>query len=351
LFVIAPSKFGQQACKHEFKILYPYGSDRPVQYCIKCKTKKEIEIKKPIPEILPAFEQTGIDPDDRYRFLTDWKEVHYDGWEIHGTREKHDSCGIWQTKGCLDTENHVRVAGKNQIYVKQFQRSCFRPACEKCYPKWSVRQAGRSEKRIAKYVKKSHRSPKHFVLSIPQHDWNLSYETMRKKAFLLLKETGCRGGLIIFHPYRVRQRYLVFMPHFHVIGFGQINYRIGYAKYNWVVLDKGFRASIFGSVYYLLNHCGIKSGFRAISWFGELSYSKLKSDPEPKTGVCPICDCKLVQIYYDGPEPGEPPPEKKFEGFVSAENWYLVETGEYSDDYDYSPIKSINEIIKGITIT
>ena len=297
----------------------------------------------------PAFKQSEIDVDDKYRFLTNWKTFQENGFTLPGVKAKHDWCGLWQTKGCLHTEDH-----NGKVYVKQYKRGCFRAACEECYYRWLCRQANRSTKRIEKFEKISGKHPIHIILSIPFHDYGLSLKELRKKARLVLQEIGCIGGAIIFHPFRLKKLNLFWSPHFHVIGFGVVRAKIfqAYRKYHWVIIDKGLRKSIFGTFHYNLDHCGIKKGVQALVWFGDLSYSKLKLEKEPDSSVCPGCGRKLVPIYYDGVHPVVPPGEI-YEGFVNSDGWYLVENLPDSElvkpvRYDYAATRQLNDILESI---
>jgi hypothetical protein len=77
-------------------------------------------------------------------------------------------------------------------------------------------------------------------------------------------------------------------------------------------------------------------------------------EKEPNSNVCPACGKKLVQIYYEGPDPLIPP-DKFFEGFLPSEGWYEVKTTPEYDTkeyyrYDYAPTRDLNEILKGIAL-
>jgi len=161
------------------------------------------------------------------------------------------------------------------------------------------------------------------------------------------------GELLFFHPFRIKNLKLYWSPHFHVIGFGFSEGKIfqAYGKYHWVIINKGFRNSVFGTFHYNLDHCGIKKGVQCMVWFGDLSYSKLKLEKEPDHNICPACGRKLVEIYHEGPELVVPPDEN-YEGFVDSENWYLVETDfePIQTDFEYSSIRDLNELLKGLTL-
>jgi len=331
------------------------GLHKAIKHCIKCKKSfpLKLESKKITKYFPPAFEQSEIDAEDKYRFLTNAKSFQCNGFTVPGIKEKHDWCGMWNTKGCLHTEDHTQPEHDGKIFLKQYKKGCFRASCEECYRRWQGRQSNRATRRIEKFEKKSGQKPIHIILSIPLHDFYLSLKGMRRKARLVLKEIGCVGGAIIFHPFRIKNLKLYWSPHFHVIGFGFSEGKIfqGYGKYHWVIINKGFRNSVFGTFHYNLDHCGIKKGVQCMVWFGDLSYSKLKLEKEPDHNLCPACGRKLVEIYHDGVEFVVPPGES-FEGFVDSEDWYLVKTEfePIQTDFEYSSIRDLNELLKGLTL-
>ena len=349
-------------CNHDFKILYPNGSNEPIEHCNKCTTSRKPKIKKLkikneklIQYMYPAFEQSDVDPNDEWRLFTNYKEMSHDGFSIPGTKEEHYWCGTWHWKGCLNLDGHKNCEHKGKIFVKQYKKSCFRASCRKCYPRWMIRQSNRGTRRMEKYGRKAGVQPIHVALSIPERQYYLSVKKLKKIANIVVKEIGLKGGAIIFHPYRKKYGVLYYSPHFHVIAFGTtVRRSLSYYKYGWVIIDKGFRKSVFGTFYYILSHCGVKKGFQAVTWFGDLSYSKLKLEKEPDSNICPACGCKLVPIHYIGVYPAIPPGEI-FEGFVDPEGWYEEETipeDKLKEPYhfEYASTRDLNETLKGIAL-
>jgi hypothetical protein len=357
-YLVDTTDLKKKFCVHDFKPIHPQGSNKPINVCIKCrKTKKfEIESEKLIKYMGPAFEQSEIDPDDEWRFGTNYLEMNTDGVSIPGTKEEHYWCDTWHSKGCPNLEGHKDCKHKGKIFLKQYKKYCFRASCRKCYRKWMVRQANRGTRRIEKYAKKSGKEPIHIFFTIPERHYHLPLKTLRKIATTIAKEIGLKGGAIMYHPYNKKQRILGDKPHFHVIAFGTtVRRSISYYKYGWVVINKGFRKSVFGTFYYDLSHCGIKKGFQAVTWFGDLSYSKLKLEKEPNSNICPACGNKLVPIYYKGTNPPAPP-DQYFEGFVDPAGFYEVETMQKlewtsHDRYEYALNQSLYYANKGINIS
>jgi hypothetical protein len=275
---------------------------------------------------------------------------------LPATQDPHYWCGTWQTWGCLHQENHPKLDNKNSIYIKQYQRSCYRALCKQCYLNWIARQANASTTRINQYDKS--RIPIHLLLSVSSNQYHLKDKDLRKRARKILEMIGFEGGAIIFHPFRFNKkiRCWYYSPHFHIIGFvNRHQIHKGYGAFGWLVKDLGIRESVFQSFCYLLSHCGIKKGTHSVSWIGRLSYSKLKVEKEPKITKCPVCGGDFEEIYYEDLFHPVVPPDKPYEGLVLADGWGSVKSIQLdelsSDKYDYHPIRELNEIIKGITIS
>ena len=90
-----------------------------------------------------------------------------------------------------------------------------------------------------------------------------------------------------------------YSPHFHILGFGWINDTAeNYKKNGWLVKNLGQRDSTFATFWYQLSHAGIKSHNHALTWFGDLSYSKLKvPDNEEDEDLCPYCNEKIRELF------------------------------------------------------
>lgn len=315
-----------------------------------------------IPFLCPASEQSNNqyvslqkvrDYVDESKFLTNWLKVAHDGWKLIATAEQHDWCGLWQTRGCLNSELHHKLGKGRRVYVKQFQRSCYRPACKTCYPKWIARQAKVSTERIEEYGKNTSRKPIHLLLSVNPNQYWLSQKELKKRIKKILEIIEFEGGAIVFHPFKFRKstRTWYHAPHFHIVGFGCRSFIFkGYGKFGWLVKDMGIRESVFQTFCYLLSHCGIKKRVHTVSWLGNLSYSKLKVEKEPIVKGCPICGGEFMPIYYDGIHPVVPP-DTNYEGLVDDYGgWYPVKTESELDpvNYDYHPIRKVNDILRSI---
>ncbi len=258
---------------------------------------------------------------------TNGKEISHNGWKLPSTSPKKEDCGDWKFKGCLNVKAHEKSEYKDKVFVKTFQKCCFRASCELCIKKWAGREANKATRRIEKYSKLSKKPAKHIIVSIPTWHYDLDHKSMKKEVYRILKKVGAIGGAVIFHPFRFNnlEQLWYYSPHFHILGFGWIDGTQDlYHSEGWIVKNKGLRNSVFGTFLYQLSHCGIKERTHSLVWFGDLSYSKLKMEKEPETDICPICNAKLKPLYYCGLL-GAPPPECECEIFVDPEGWHVLE--------------------------
>src|SRR3989304_9801262 len=287
---------------------------------------------------LPASKQSKVEQYiEEHKFLTNWVNVEHDGWRLPATSEPHYWCGIWISEGCLNREGHEKLGKGRRVYLKQYQRSCYRGSCRTCYRKWIARKANKATRRIEAYENLSKQKPIHVLLSVPVNQQELPFELLKKRRNEIIQRIGLKGTLVIFHPFRFnnKTRKFYYSPHFHLVGFGNIR-RIteAFSKYGWFIKYLGVRESVFQTISYLLSHCGIKKHSHAVTWLGRLSYSKLRIEKEPPLTPCPVCGQKFVVIYNDGIHPVVPP-DKMYEGLVDGEDWHVVKTENYSTPIDF----------------
>jgi hypothetical protein len=180
-------------------------------------------------------------------------------------------------------------------------------------------------------------------VSVPEADYGLALESLRKKVVDILAVRGVLGGCLIFHAFRYHGSDETFVgeapiwfwsPHFHCIGFVDGGYsrcrhcskstldclscdgfegrtRRCYNKEGgrqgagYIVKVKGERKSIHGTAWYQLHHASIRHNsvrFHVATWFGTCSYRrlKLKKGDRINRDVCPICGSDLVRLKYVG---------------------------------------------------
>ena len=261
-----------------------------------------------------------------------------DDWGLPGHGSSNSGCGTFFYKGCLEVGKHAQarvdgigVVGKGFVKLKRV--SCGRPECPVCYESWASREAHRIDYRISQFKTKMKKI--HVTVSPSRRDWGLSVSSMRKKAYVLSRKVGFLGGSCIFHPFRqdAESKEWYFSPHFHLIGFGWVkgtgeNYRSS----GWVVKNIGVRESVQATAFYQLTHCGVyygKGRKHSVTWFGRLSYNKLKVIPEkPKKEICPLCGGELHEVIWVGV--GKCPlSDEQTEGFFDSGGWVYKMSPEF----------------------
>lgn len=301
-----------------------------------------------------------------------------DRWGLVGNGEVYSDCGKWSYRGCLETEDHhskiAKVNGEikflegGKAFIKKFQKSCFRAECPVCYEDWISRRTGEIKKVLDHRRDMKGKSSKviHIILSPPNgdslgFDWvkevvsmarEFSYVNLRRELYDICHRVGLNGGVVIFHPKRrecgccggkiphkadkcpecgFEQFKWYFSPHFHILGFGWVvdgdKIEEIYDKTGWVVVNKGVRRSVGGSVYYLLSHSGFSDRWKTITYFGDckdadfwLSDVGCNSENIEK---CPYCGRVLEPVRRkDGVDPFD---DGEGSYFVRGDRW------EYAD--------------------
>jgi len=278
--------------------------------------------------------------DEQPKDLKETIPILKDAWASFGDyqlvgngSQTNQYCGRYiGLKGCLRTDLHrimtldgVNYAGK--IFRRKVHHFCDKPSCPVCFKSgWAVRQAHNIEARLRE-ASKRFGQVEHLTISVPAKDYDLDLKPLRLKVIKLLKARGVVGGCLIFHGFRYNlSNGWYWSPHFHVLGFilgGYRKCRTCVRKWNclsgcggfddraWQAFQNdgyyvkvfGKRITIIGTSWYQLNHSSIKKGvkrFHVATWFGNVSYRKLKVTVELRKAVCPICKHDLVRIRYFG---------------------------------------------------
>jgi hypothetical protein len=222
------------------------------------------------------------------------------GWDLPGHGVAYADCGSWRKKGCLETHLHnqeiLEGGAIGKAYVKVFRRTCLRAECPICYEKWAGRESGKVEWRLRAWSGRGREI--HVIVSPKRKDvYSLSFQDLRRKCYFVVRNSGVLGGSCIFHPFRQNEKTKAwyFSPHFHIIGFGWIRgTKRGYIRHGWIVKNAGIRKTVSGTALYQLSHCGVHEKYHSITWFGKLSYNRLRVPEKPlEKEVCPICGSKL----------------------------------------------------------
>jgi len=223
---------------------------------------------------------------------TNYEHLEWDGWNLPMSGESKEDCGQWAWRGCLDHKAH----GDGKIRAQTYQLCCFRASCPKCSGKWAKRSTARILERL-KASKKNQKFLKHVVVSPPTWLQHKPIEELRKQARIMAKRAGIEGGLDIVHPFRKKGKDWYLSPHFHYLAFGWVSATNDiFQKNGWLVKNIGIRENPIGTIMYLLSHAGVKKRRHTITWFGELSYSKLKIEKVDFHIKCPNCDANFQRL-------------------------------------------------------
>lgn len=187
----------------------------------------------------------------------------------------------------------------------------------------------------------------HVTFSLPESDYeDFDIWKERQNVYKHAEMIGLTGGVVIFHPFRVKSEYkkplydavkaagligglwagihanalnkaswdeyTYFAPHFHVIGyFPQIAMKsnVFHERTGWVYKSIGYNKerNVFKTARYLFTHCAVIEGKQACTYFGVASYNKTTVEiiKEKTFKKCPNC---------------------------GSENYYLIECGDYRYD-------------------
>ena len=253
------------------------------------------------------------------------------------------NCGLFSSLfyGCDRVDKHdvTTLDGVNHagmVYIKKAVFfSCDKPSCPICYKSWAVREAMAIERRLAESSKR-HGQVEHLMISLPVSDYGLDIDVVREKVNKHLKKLGVVGGVLIPHggrytdPVKARRKGIAkgwrLSVHFHVLGHilgGYSKCRRCKRKWNcdpscngfdsraWKAYQRdgyyvkvfGKRKSVFKTARYQLGHATMKRGSvrsQVVTWFGCVSYRKMKVTAEMRKSVCPICQEDLLLLRYKG---------------------------------------------------
>lgn len=223
---------------------------------------------------------------------TNYEQLEWNGWNLPKSGESKEDCGQWAWRGCLDHKSHF----DGMIRAQTYQLCCFRASCPKCADRWGKRATARILERLHA-SKKNQKYLKHVVVSPPRWLWHKPIEELRKQARIMAKKAGIEGGLDIVHPFRRKGKDWYLSPHFHYLAFGWVSATDEiFQKNGWLVKNIGIRENPVGTVMYLLSHAGVKKRRHTITWFGDLSYSKLKIEKIDFHIKCPECDGNFQRL-------------------------------------------------------
>lgn len=268
-------------------------------------------------------------------------------FDLPGYGSKKDDCGA--------PVYLAHLSGEKLHWITR-SKSCHRKECPVCWPDWKKREALAISDRIGKYYKQTGRMPVHYVLSPPQ---SISYETkaafknLRHLAYRRGRLRGIKGGVMVFHERAIRytdtdsdtyiKAHCSTGPHFHIIGDGWLSrVREFFLEDGWIVKNLRLRKlnHVYKTAFYILDHAAIPHGYPAISqsktselssvtWFGTMSYNKLKVEDYKGSDkiYCPICELELdrsewYKVSWNGLGP---PPDSKFGEADQGKDGFFVD--------------------------
>jgi hypothetical protein len=214
------------------------------------------------------------------------------------------------------------ATGSRQI--EAWTNNCSKAQCPVCFKHWIKRRTKVSSERLLQVDRMLPMPCKHIVLS-PPRDWD------GKGLSKILKLLGVRGGAVVRHPWRFRDKQTGLMIawkdcdinpiselaipsvavrslHYHILGFGfLVSSDKFYESTGWVYKNRGKRSgnSIPRTMAYLLSHAGVHGRKQTVRWFGIIANNKLsvtvKMALEAK--CCPACgsDMDKYQYYFNEP--------------------------------------------------
>jgi len=218
----------------------------------------------------------------------------------------------------------VDCSGK--VVVRHKHLWCHKPSCPVCFIRgWSLRGAKSIEGRMLEGERRGLGIAEHITVSPKSADRDLPESVLRVKCRKALLDRGVEGGAMIFHGHRINRvrGVLEWSPHYHVLGFvpardkcrsckrtcfrgcgGFVdrNYRCGEVD-GYLVKVHGKRKTVVGTAWYQLNHATIRVGvkrFHAVTWFGSVSYNKIKTKVPRCEDICPACGEEMNRSVYVG---------------------------------------------------
>lgn len=278
---------------------------------------------------------------------------------LPGMGDPGEGCGEWYPREFCDEcgEPHFGVS------------RCEQRGCPSCWGPWSRRRAEKITRRLgaARYAAEDGLGKRavHAVVSPPEGSVRSLTDVKQgfRDAYQLAKEKGVRGGVAIFHGFRVteegkrlyeeakergewdpdaegrlwafvrsherRWRSLTYWsPHWHILGLardfeaddpdeqeGWVARRIRSLKPFKLHAEEGYRDMV-GAAMYLLSHATFESDTSkdCVRWFGDLATTQFSPESEISEGALAVIERKAREAAESGPDRGEDaPPEEEEE--------------------------------------
>jgi len=234
--------------------------------------------------------------------------------------------------------------------------------CPSCYFHTATRAAHRAEDRLLGVQKAFGDVGKypgriiHVMFSVPEAEYeDFDYKKSRKACYQYADMIGMLGGVVAYHPYRVKKEYhkplldylktaglpgghwraikdnplglaswrdyIYFAPHFHILGFYpkivmKSNEFFELTGWTYKAIGVYQDRNVFRTLRYLCTHLAVPEGHdQALTYFGIASYNKtsVESLKISSFKVCPSCGSEnyylipcgdnLYSLYAEGVKP------------------------------------------------
>jgi len=253
-------------------------------------------------------------------------------FKLAGMGESKDNCGEWTGKAVYCSTNKAH-------YNHPIKITCKDKNCPICWEDgWLLREANKVEQRLKEGNRLYMREwkplgwLKHISISPPRifkygkkeydsHEMlkdSQQYKKLREIATKYILAAGFDGGAMVFHPFRYnslsKQNFnpnvpvdtWYISPHFHLLGYGKLmKSNEFYEKYGWTYTNHGYRETAFGTICYVLDHCGVTNDRQSLIWIGLFANTKLVKDKvysKEETRKCPVCKSTLHIGFIISPE-------------------------------------------------
>ena len=220
-------------------------------------------------------------------------------------------------------------------HVELQRNTCGKIECPRCYRTWARRAAQRSAARVFGFfdAKGTHFKPRHIVFEVESLDW--------KAASARCLALGFSGGVLILHPFRIRERFrtmfevmsartginrydlvrqsdigaeaLEYAPHAHFVGYGKgVEVQKGGGEFKYRMLRKlPSLGAVERVMHYLLGH-SLHPGYHktgrardAVKYFGVCATRNLAPSYQGTVHVPLECDeCGARMLDADALERG-----------------------------------------------
>lgn len=263
---------------------------------------------------------------------------------VPGEGEKGPNCGIWKPAEFCDSCATVAMAPNH----------CGRRSCPDCRGVWTEERAVGITKRLSAARQAetagADRRTVHAVMSPPEGDIRTLQQVYDgyREAYRLAEQKGVRGGVAIFHGYRVlaevQQQYRAadpdmgiwrwlldvrpeswrsltyWSPHYHVLGLcrdfeaddpdaqdGWVARRVRALERHEGLRDRSAYDDLVGATRYLMSHATFETGTSrdCVRWFGELATANFQPTEALSEGAYDVIDRVVREVVGADDESGK----------------------------------------------